>query len=79
MTQSRNIFAAILAVLVLLVTVLTLLGIWEIIDIDYQRLVRKGLWSLFTLFCASAVVMFIYNVIYKAEIKPPKPPGGSNL
>jgi len=77
MTTSRNIFAAILAALVLLVTILTLLGIWEIIDIDYQRLVRKGLWSIFTLFCASAVVMFIYNVIYKTEVKPPRPPKDS--
>ena len=75
MDRSRNVFALILASLVLLVTVFALLAIWEIIpDIDWDKLLRRGLWSLFVLFISSAIIMFIFNVLYKAPLKPPKPP-----
>ncbi len=79
MEKLRNTFAFILATLVLLVTILALLGIWEVIDIDYQRLLKKGFWSILALFVSSAVIMFIFSVIYRTPINPPQPPPRDDL
>lgn len=78
MDRSRNIFALILSSLVLVVTIFALLAIWGLIpDIDWERLLKRGLWSLFVLFISSAIIMFIFNVLYKAPLKPPKSPNDS--
>ena len=74
MDKLRNVFAYVLATLVLIVTVLSLLGIWEVIEIDYQRLLKKGFWSILALFVASAIIMFIFSVIYRTPVNPPQPP-----
>lgn len=47
--------------MVLLVTVIALLGIWDIIDL--QHILRKTLSSLILIFAASAVVLFIFTII----------------
>ncbi|MFT4678374.1 MAG: uncharacterized BrkB/YihY/UPF0761 family membrane protein [Flavobacteriales bacterium] len=79
MEKLRNSFAFILATLVLLVTILSLLGIWEVIEIDYQRLLKKGFWSILALFVSSAIIMFIFSVIYRTPVNPPTPPPRDNI
>lgn len=77
MEKTRNIYAVILAALVLAVTILALLGIWGVLEFDYQLVLRRSLWSIFTLFVSSMIVMFIFNVLYKPIVKPPPPPSFS--
>ena len=52
-----------LIILVLVFTVIALLGIWDIIDLD--RVVRKLLLSLVVIFASGAVILFIYSVMGK--------------
>lgn len=56
--------------LVLIFTLIALLGIWEIIDLEQVML--RVLYSLLVVFAASAVMLFIFTVLIKDE--PPKPP-----
>lgn len=74
MERTRNIYAVILATIVMAGTVLALLGIWGIFDFDYQLVLKRSLWSLFTVFVSSMIVMFIFNVLYRPIVKPPAPP-----
>ena len=75
MFKSRNILASLLGLVVLATTVVVLLAIWEVIEIDVEHLLRKGLWSAFTVFIGAAIIVFIYNMLYRTPVKPPKPPG----
>ncbi len=52
-----------LIILVLVFTVIALLGVWEVIDLD--QVVRKLLLSLVIIFASAAVILFIYNVMGK--------------
>jgi len=52
-----------LIILVLVFTIIALLGIWEVIDLD--RVVRKLLLSLVVIFASGAVILFIYSVMGK--------------
>ena len=60
--------AYILVGLVLIFTVLSILGIWDVIDLDY--IMKKILLSL-VIFAASAVILFIFTILAKEE-QPPK-------
>ena len=62
-----------LILLVLIFTVIALLGIWDIIDLD--RVVRKLLLSLVVIFASAAVILFIYRVMGK-EIEGQDKQGG---
>ncbi|GAB4289072.1 MAG: hypothetical protein Kow0068_21250 [Marinilabiliales bacterium] len=53
----------ILIAIVLCLTVVSLLAIWEVIDAE--EILRKVLFSLFVVFVASVVVLFIFAVIIK--------------
>jgi len=59
----RKGISVLLAVLTLFFTTLAILGIWEIIDI--KNIAWKSLYSIFVIFIASAVILFIFSVIYK--------------
>jgi len=61
----RKGISVILAVLTLFFTTLAILGIWEIIDI--KNIAWKSLYSIFVIFIASAVILFIFSVIYKGD------------
>jgi len=61
--------AYILIGLVLIFTVLSILGIWEIIDLDY--IMRKIVLSLLVVFAASAVMLFIFTILIRNN-EPPK-------
>ena len=70
--------AIILVSLVLFFTVLSILAIWDIIEIE--DVLRKSLSTLLVIFISSAVVLFIFAIIYKSDDNgrpkqmPPPPP-----
>jgi hypothetical protein len=51
--------------LVLIFTLIALLGIWNIINLE--QVMSKLLYSLLTLFAASAVILFIFSVFIKDD------------
>tara|TARA_B100000809_G_scaffold256621_2_gene296894 strand:- start:611 stop:832 length:222 start_codon:yes stop_codon:yes gene_type:complete len=68
----RKGISVLLAVLTLFFTTLAILGIWEIIDI--KNIAWKSLYSIFVIFIASAVILFIFSVIYKGSDEHLNPP-----
>jgi len=63
MLTVKKIVSYLLIFLVLVFTVIAILGIWEVIDLDY--VLRKIMSSLIVIFAASAVVLFIFAVLIK--------------
>ena len=55
--------AYILVVIVLFLTVLAILGIWDIVDLEH--IISKSLKSLFVIFIASVIFLFIFTVLIK--------------
>lgn len=70
----KRIISYLLIGLVLLFTVIALLGIWEIINLD--EIIRKMFVSLMVVFAASAVILFIFTVLIKPDENKPKDAGG---
>ncbi len=64
----RKVFSVILATLVLFFTLICILAIWDIIDIE--RIFQKSMATLFVLFISSAIMLFIFAVVYKGEETP---------
>ncbi|MBU0489342.1 MAG: hypothetical protein KKA07_00395 [Bacteroidetes bacterium] len=60
--------------LVLFFTVLSILAIWEIIEV--RNILNKSLGSLMVIFVSSAIVLFIVSVVFKSgeSHKPNNPP-----
>ena len=64
--KTRNILAIVLSVLVLAITLLALLGIWDIIQWEYvQRYFWKSIQSLVVILISSVVVYLIQQMFYK--------------
>jgi hypothetical protein len=64
--KTRNILAIVLSVLVLAITLLALLGIWDIIQWEYvQRYFWKSIQSLIVILISSVVVYLIQQMFYK--------------
>ncbi len=63
MKSLKKITSYILITFVLLITVISLLGIWEIISLE--DVMRKIFTSLFIIFVASVIVLFIFSVIIR--------------
>ena len=61
--------AYILIGLVLTFTVLAILGIWEVINLDY--ILKKIVLSLLVVFVASAVILFVFSILIR-DNEPPK-------
>jgi len=59
----KKITSYILITFVLLITVISLLGIWEIISLE--DVMRKIFTSLFIIFVASVIVLFIFSVLIR--------------
>ena len=64
-TIMKKIVSYILIGLVLFFTLLALLGIWDIINLE--QVMSRLLYSLLTLFAASAVILFIFSVLIKDD------------
>ncbi len=59
--------AYILISLIILSTIIGLLAIWDIIDV--QEVMKKVLSSLFLVFVSSVIVLFIFSVLFKDSEK----------
>ncbi|PKP12115.1 MAG: hypothetical protein CVU09_01065 [Bacteroidetes bacterium HGW-Bacteroidetes-4] len=60
---AKKITSYVLALLVVVVTSIALLAIWDIISLEY--VVKKIMSSLLVIFAASVVTLFIFNVVVK--------------
>ncbi|UCG28138.1 MAG: hypothetical protein JSV24_01910 [Bacteroidales bacterium] len=67
MLTIKKIVSYLLIFLVLVFTVIAVLGIWEVIDLDY--ILRKIMSSLIVIFAASAVVLFIFAILIREPDK----------
>ncbi len=65
--NTKKITAYILAILVVIVTVISLLAVWDIIDL--QNVTGKLIKSLIIIFLSSVVVLFIYGVVLNESNK----------
>jgi len=61
----KKITAYLLALIIVIVTVLGILSIWDIIELE--NVMRKVLSSLLVIFLASVVTLFIFNVVVKDD------------
>ena len=66
----KKIIAYTLSVLVLLFSIVAILGIWEIVDIQY--LIARLFKSLMVVLAAAAVVVLIFSILDR----PDRPQGG---
>ncbi len=65
--SAQKIIGYTLAIIVLIVTVIAILGIWDIIDL--QNVTAKLIKSLVVVFLSSVIVLFIYGVVLKDNDK----------
>jgi predicted RND superfamily exporter protein len=63
----RKTAAILLSLIVLFFTVISVLAIWDVIDI--QHILSKSLGTLLVIFVSSAIILFIFAVIMKEEDK----------
>lgn len=68
MNTVKRIVSYILIGLVLIFTVIAILGIWDLIDLEH--IMVNTLYSLLVVFAASAVILFIFTVLIKDDEKP---------
>lgn len=66
----RKIISGLLALLVLFFTVLAILAVWDIIEV--KHIVSKTLTTLPIIFISSAVMLFIFSVLFKGGDKNSK-------
>jgi len=63
----KKVTSYILITFILLITVISILGIWEVISLE--DVMRKIFTSLFVIFVASVIVLFIFSVLIKDSDK----------
>ena len=66
----KRIIAYTLSVLVLLFSLVAILGIWELIDIEY--LIARMFKSLMVVMAAAAVVVLIFSILDRPDRKGPE-------
>jgi hypothetical protein len=65
----KRIISYLLIGVILVFTIIALLGIWEIIELE--EIIRKMFLSLMVIFAASAVILFIFSVMIRdSDAKP---------
>ncbi len=74
MGNIRKVSAGIMAILVLCFTVMAVGAIWGWWDVE--DVFNKSLKTLLVIFISSAILLFVFAVIYKSDDQPPqqKPP-----
>ena len=65
----RKGISILLALLALFFTVLAILAVWDIINIEH--IISKTLTSLLIIFVSAAVMLFIFSVLYKPDSNAP--------
>jgi hypothetical protein len=71
----KRIIAYTLSVLVLLFSIVAILGIWDVIDIEY--LISRMFKSLMVILAAAAVVVLIFSILDRPE-RPDRVNPGEN-
>lgn len=66
----RKGISILLAVLALFFTILSILAVWDIINIEH--IISKTLTTLLIIFVSAAVMLFIFSVLYKPDENPPR-------
>jgi len=61
----RRGIAILLAILAMFFTVMSILAVWDIINI--QHIISKTLTTLLIIFVSAAVMLFIFSVLYKPD------------
>lgn len=69
----KRIIAYTLSVLVLLFSIVAILGIWDVIDIEY--LISRMFKSLMVILAAAAVVVLIFSILDRPERPERREPG----
>ena len=69
MNNIKKAVSYILIGLVLVFTLIAILGIWGLINIDLQKVMLNTLYSLLVVFAASAVILFIFTVMIRDDEK----------
>jgi hypothetical protein len=70
MNLAKKIVSYVLIALVLVFTIVSILGIWDIIQ-NLENVVLNIIYSLIVIFAASAVILFIFNVFMKDSDRKP--------
>ena len=71
MSMLKKTVSYILIGLILIFTIISILGIWGLIDIDLQKVMLNTLYSLLVVFAASAVILFIFTVLIRDDQNKP--------
>lgn len=73
----RKGISILLALLALFFTVISILAVWDIIEV--KHIISKTLTTLLIIFISAAVMLFIFSVLYKSsEDVPPRPLNNGN-
>ncbi|MDT8309052.1 MAG: hypothetical protein RQ866_05940 [Bacteroidales bacterium] len=59
----RKFAAGVLMIMTIFITVLAILAIWDIIEV--KNILTKALGTLLIIFSSSAVILFIFSLIFK--------------
>lgn len=65
MNTMKKIVSYILIACVLMFTIIAILGIWDLIEL--QNIMMNTIFSLIVIFAASAIILFIYTVFMKDQ------------
>ncbi|MFO7789003.1 MAG: hypothetical protein R6V32_00385 [Bacteroidales bacterium] len=65
MNNLKKVTAYILVFIIIVMTILAILGIWDVISLE--SILKRSLSSLFVIFVASVVVLFIFSVLIKDD------------
>ncbi|OFY98936.1 MAG: hypothetical protein A3K10_02135 [Bacteroidetes bacterium RIFCSPLOWO2_12_FULL_31_6] len=68
----RKGISILLAILALFFTVISILAVWDIIQIEH--IISKTLTTLLIIFISAAVILFIFSVLYKGGDDNAQPP-----
>lgn len=66
----KNVASYMLVAIAIFITVIALLGIWDIIK--FENVIQKILISLFVIFVSSVVILFLFAVVIKDSDNKPK-------
>jgi hypothetical protein len=70
MSLAKKVVSYVLIALVLVFTIVSILGIWDIIR-NLENVVLNIIYSLIVIFAASAVILFIFTVFMKDTDQKP--------
>lgn len=65
MNLAKKIIAIFMSILVLFFTVLAILAIWEIVEVEH--IMSKAFKTLFVIFGGSMITLFVFSVLYKSD------------